>query len=65
MKEHELLAAPQSGANMKIELQKIAIKRFRYGTEEHSKVNTWGSLLWAYAIVFSKSLIDVIFFLIQ
>ncbi|KAI1895715.1 hypothetical protein AGOR_G00109100 [Albula goreensis] len=65
-KEEELKAIQGEGGDVDAALQKIELKRVKYGLEEHGKVKVKGALLRTYAtsIVF-KSVFEVGFLVIQ
>lgn len=64
--EEELEVARFNGASVETHMQKMAGKEFKCGSEERSKMKMRGRLLLTYmASIFSKSVFEVVFLLIQ
>ncbi len=66
-KKEEILRDIQSkGGDVDVFLRKIAMKKFKYGLEDHGKVKMRGGIFYTYIVsIVLKSIFEIVFLLIQ
>lgn len=65
-KEEYLKMLQSQGGDVDLLLQKIQVKKFKYGLEEHGKIKMRGGLLYTYIVSITlKSVFEVAFLVIQ